>query len=76
MLEDVSHKYARWKETLESKGLKVNIKKTQAIKVWVKRAKGLVSKIAPYSMCGERVKTNAIECTTCKAWVHRRCSVV
>jgi len=27
-------------------------------------------------MCGKRVKANAIECTACKAWVHRRCSGV
>jgi len=31
--------------------------------------------------CGERVKTNAIECTfahytACKAWVQKRCSIV
>jgi len=38
--EDVSQKYATWKEALESRGLKVNIKKTKAIKVRVKRAKG------------------------------------
>jgi len=31
---------------------------------------GPVSKIDPYSMRGERVNVNAIECTTCKAWVH------
>jgi len=27
----------------------------------------MVSKIDSCSMCGERVKTNAIECTACKA---------
>jgi len=42
--EDVNQKHARWKEALESRHLKVNIKKTKAMKVWVKRAKGLVSK--------------------------------
>jgi len=71
--EDVSQKYARWKGALVSKGLKVN-KKTKAIKIGVKRAKGPVSKIDPCSMCGERVKANAIECTACKAWEHKRCS--
>jgi len=24
-------------------------------------------------MYGKRVKTNPIECTACKAWVHKRC---
>jgi len=39
--EDVSQKYARWKEALESRGLKVIIKKTtKAMKVPVKLTKG------------------------------------
>jgi len=42
------------------------------MKIRVKRVKGLVSKIDPCIMCGERVNANAIECTACKAWVHGR----
>lgn len=74
--EIVSEKYASWKEALESKGLKVNIKKTKAMRVRAKRAKGPVSKVDPCSICGERVKSNSIERTSCKAWVHKRCSGV
>jgi len=29
-----------------------------------------------YNICGERVKTNATAYTTCKVWVHKRCSEV
>jgi len=46
------------------------------MKVRVKRAKGPVSKSDPCSICGERVKTNATECTACKAWVYKKCSGV
>jgi len=46
------------------------------MKVRVKRAKCPVSKIDPCSICGERVKINAIECMECKARVHKRCSGV
>jgi len=46
------------------------------MKVQVERAKGPVSKIDPCSICGERTKTNAIECTVCKPCVHKRCSGV
>jgi len=46
------------------------------MKIRVNRAKGPVSKTDPFSMCGERVKANAIECTACKDWVHKRCSGV
>jgi len=42
-------------------------KKTEAMKIRVERAKGPVSKIDPCSLCGERVKANAIECTACKS---------
>jgi len=32
--------------------------------------------IDPCGICGERVQTNAIECTACKAWVDKICSGV
>jgi len=57
--------------SFEMQGLKVNIKKIKVMKVRVMRAKYPVSKIDPYSICGERVKSNAIECTACKAWIHK-----
>jgi len=74
--ENVSKKYGRWKEALESRDLKVNINYTTAIKVSERRAKGPVSKIDSCSICGERIKINVIKCTACKAWVHKRCSGV
>jgi len=46
------------------------------MKVQIKRAKGPISKIDPCSICGERVKTNAIECQAYKARVHKKCSGV
>jgi len=53
--EDITQKYARWQEALESRDLKVNIK-TKAMKFWVKIVKGPVNKIDSHSMCGEKVK--------------------
>jgi len=46
-----------------------HIKITKAMKVQVQIVKGPVSKIDLCSICGERVKINAIECTACKAWL-------
>jgi len=40
-----SQKYAKCRKALESRGLKVNIKRAKAMKVRVKRAKGPISKI-------------------------------
>jgi len=50
--EDVCQKYSRWKG-LESRGLKVNIKKTKATKIRVNRAKDPISKVDPCSTCGK-----------------------
>jgi len=58
-------------KSFEKQKSKSIIKKHKAKKVKVKRAKNPVKKIDPCSICGERVKTNAIECTACKAWVHK-----
>jgi len=46
------------------------------MKIQEKRAKSPVSKIYPCSMCGKTVKANAIECTACKVWVHKRRSEI
>jgi len=56
--------------------MKVDIKKAKAMKVRVRRANSLVNKIDPCSICGKRILTNAIKCTACKLWVHKRCSGV
>jgi len=54
------------KDSLKRKGLKVNTEKL-VIKVRMKRAKGLVSKIDPCSICIKMITSNSIECTACKA---------
>ena len=57
----------------ESKGLKVNLKKT---KVMVSGSKGKVlkSKVDPCARCGKRVMANSVICTKCDKWVHGRCA--
>ena len=57
----------------ESKGLKVNLKKT---KVMVSASKGeiLKSKVDPCAKCDKSVMTNSVMCTKCGKWVHGRCA--
>ena len=72
-MENLKEKFLKWKEVFESKGLKVNLKKT---KVMVSGSKGekLKSKLDPCAKSGKRVMVNSVVCTKCGKWVHGRCA--
>ena len=72
-LEDLRERFQRWRGALESKGIKVNIRKT---KMMVSGAEGEIvrSKVDPCGICGKRVISNAVLCTMCKKWIHGRCA--
>ena len=65
----LKEKSLKWKEAFESKGLKVNLKKT---KVMVSDLKGEIpkSKVDPCVKCNKRVMANLVMCTKCGKWVH------
>ena len=58
-IKNLKKKFLKWKEAFESKGLKVNLKKT---KVMVSGLKGevLKSKVDPCAECGKRVMANSV----------------
>ena len=70
---ELKEKLLKWKETFESKGLKVNFKKT---KVMVSGLKGevLENKVDPCAKCIEKVIKNSVMCTKCSEWVLARCA--
>ena len=72
-MENLKEKFLKWRKAFESKGLKVNLKKT---KVMVSGSKGevLKSKVDPCAKCGKRVMANSVMCTKCGKWVHGRCA--
>ena len=72
-LNEVMDNYGRWKNSVEGKGLRVNVDKTKGMQLSF-RMKSSVSKVDPCGVCGERVGCNSIQCTKCQGWVHRRCS--
>ena len=75
-MTELRQKVLRWKKCLETKGLKLNVKKT---KVMVSgRNCGDVEKVGkwPCVVCGKGVATNSIQCMECEGWVHKRCSGV
>ena len=63
--KDLKERLWNWKDALESKGLKVNTRKT---KMMVSRSEGklLKNKIDPCRVCGRRVMANSALCTKCR----------
>ena len=68
-LKDLRERFQRWRGALESKGMKVNIRKT---KTMVSGAEGETahSKVDQCGICSKRVMSNAVLRTVCKKWVH------
>ena len=64
MSEDLKERFWNWKDALESKGLKVNTRKT---KLMVSGSENELykSKIDPCGVCGRRVMANSVLCTKC-----------
>ena len=64
MNEDWKKRFWNWKDALQSKGLKVNTRKT---KVMVSGSEGKLfkSKIDPCGVCRRRVMANSVLCTKC-----------
>ena len=64
----------RWKECMELKGLKVNIKKTKVMRSG--KSGGEIVKPGRWScaVCGKGVGANSIQCTDCCGWAHKRWS--
>ena len=74
-MEDLKERFWNWKDALESKGLKVNTRKT---KLMVSGSEGELykSKIDPCGVCGKRVMANSVLCTKCGSWVHGKCAKI
>ena len=61
-------------ETLEGKGLRVNLAKTRMMISEVKRDPSFISGKHPCRVCFKGVGSNYIFCNHCAHWVHERCS--
>jgi hypothetical protein len=73
--EKLREKLILWKNTLEDNGMKVNIDKTKVMECHKKlNVEESISAKWPCAVCKKGVGSSSIQCTQCKAWVHRRCS--
>jgi hypothetical protein len=72
--ELLMEKLKTWKEGMEGKGLKVNLGKTKVMRCQVKTGQVDKSGKFPCAVCNKGVGSNSIQCTSCSAWVHGKCS--
>ena len=70
-MAELQEKFYGWKSALESKGLKVNLRK---INVMVSELVSVrpSSKKDPCGICGRKPMLNAVLCKSCENWIHGR----
>ena len=73
-VEELSEKVEGWKNGMEEKGLRVNMRKTQCMVSG--QQLDMLSKSGKYpcSVCLTGTGSNAILCGNCSSWVHKKCS--
>jgi hypothetical protein len=67
-------KLKRWKAGMEEKGLRVNMGKTKVMRCLDGACQVVKSGKYPCGVCSKGVGSNSIECTSCHAWIHKKCS--
>ena len=74
-VEELVSKIELWKSSLESYGLRVNMKKTKVM-CSSNDVAGPEKNISTYpcGVCCSNVGRNSIVCSSCLKWVHKRCS--
>jgi hypothetical protein len=65
-----------WKQKVEAKGLRVNIGKTKVMKCQVRSERLEDTGRYPCGVCKSGVGANAIFCSCCSKWIHKKCSGV
>ena len=73
-LEELMEKLDKWKNGMEQKGLRVNMKKTKIMYSGPNLASLVDSGKWPCSVCRKGVGNNSILCVSCNMWVHKKCS--
>ena len=72
--DEVINMFRKWRDDVEKRGLKINLNKTKFMSTGKEAREKIQSGRWPCSCCGRCVGTNAILCTECNLWCHRRCS--
>ena len=75
-LEECIARLKVWKEGMERKGLRVNMKKTKLMVSGLGLDLLRNSGAFPCAVCRSGVGVNSIQCLQCMYWVHKKCSGV
>ena len=73
-MEKVMDRLKVWKDSLEAKGLRVNLSKTKVMISGPELQTLKDSGQYPCAVCRNGVRCNAIQCSLCTFWVHKKCS--
>ena len=73
---ELEERLTEWMARLKEKGLRVNIGKTKVMNYKVGVGQVENSGKYPCGICRSGVGDNAIRCTSCKKWIHKKCSGV
>ena len=73
-LKELEDSYCSWKNSIESKGLRVNMKKTKVMISALNHGPSFQSGKHSCRVCFKGVRVSSILCTLCNHWVHKRCS--
>ena len=74
--EGLVDKIKKWKTGMEDKGLRVNMAKTKVMRCRDGAGQVVKSGKYPCGVCNKGVGANSIQCTSCHAWVHKKCSKI
>jgi len=72
--DKLMEKLRKWKESMEAKGLRVNVSKTKVMRCNVNTQQPQTSGKYPCGICRKGVGRNSLECTRCRKWIHKKCS--
>ena len=72
-MEELRENFDEWREAFESKGMRVNLRRTKLIVSGMEK-ETLDSKIDPCRVCGTRVMSNSVLGTACDKWVYAKCT--
>ena len=68
------HGLNEWKDSVESKGMRVCMNKTNVM-INGERQKVRHKAVRwPCGVCSKGVGSNSLQCTSCQKWVHKKCS--
>ena len=72
--EDLIKRLNDWKDNVQSKGMRVNMNKTKVI-ICGERQKVRQKAVRwPCWVCSKGVGCSSLQCTSCRKWVHKKCS--